>query len=245
VNDYRVTINDIMLGRVKAESAVYNYDGVKFIPASLNLKDLIGLDLRTLKKIIAQFLDPDKLDFILLDSAPGLGREAVCVLNAADEILFVTNPFVPMVNDVVRCVSVLKQIGRKKVGIVLNMASGRGYEIFEHAVESVTNVPVVGVVPFEKNMNYSLVIGKPILEYNPYSEASSGFMELAANLSGEEYSRSGKIGRIFNSLRNKILEITNSRIKTTQTKKFIESQMLLQEGQGKEELKDGLKQKMI
>lgn len=234
VNNYRSTLNDVMLDRAKLESAIYNYEGIKFIPASLDMEDLIGLDLRKFKRTVMQLSDPSSLDFILLDSAPGLGREAVCVLNAADEILFVSNPFVPMINDVMRCLSVIKQIGRKKVGIVLNMVTGNGYELLGKVVENVTKVPVVGTIAFDKNMYYSLVSGEPILEYNPCSHASVGFMELAANLTGEVYSPPGKMERIAALIKNKISDFRSAHSKIPQTKDFVERELILQEGQDKE-----------
>ncbi len=41
----------------------------------LDMADLVGLDLKKFKKTVARLVNPDKFDFILLDSAPGLGRE--------------------------------------------------------------------------------------------------------------------------------------------------------------------------
>ncbi len=231
VNNYRHTLNDVMSGRVSENTAMYNYDGVRFIPASLNLSDLVGLDLRKFKKSISKIEKTEKFDYILLDSAPGLGKEAICVMNAADEVLFVTTPFVPMMNDVMRSVSVLKEMGRKRVGVVLNMTSGKGYELVDKTVESVLNLPIVGEIPFDRNMNRSLVMGTPILQYNPLSPASIGFMELAANLSGEKYSPPSRLDIFTNNIKNRLFEVTNERIKMTQTKEFVEKEMILQEGQ--------------
>jgi septum site-determining protein MinD len=236
VNNYQKTINDVIMGRSSIEEVTYSYDGIRFIPASLKLSDLIDLDLKKFKRAIEKAVDP-KIDFILLDSAPGLGREAVCVMNAAEEILFVTNPLAPMINDVMRCIDVLKQIGRKKVGIVVNMASGHGYELFERTVEKVTGLPVVGVIPFEGAMNYNLTMGKPIVEYNPYSGATTAYMQLAAALTGEEYQEPNALERAVNSIRNTIAGLGNNRTQIPQTMEFVENEILLQPGQNKEKLK--------
>jgi len=231
VNNYKTTLNDVMSNKVKPEKAMYNYDGVKFMPASLNLRDLIGLNLRSFKKVVSKIKDPEKFDFIILDSAPGLGREAICVMNAADEILFVTTPHVPMLNDVVRSVNVLKQMGRKKVGIVLNMVSGGGHEVIDSTVEDVLNIPIVGIIPFEKSMKQSMVIGTPMMDYNPVAKSSMAFMELAANLSGEEYFPPSRVDQMKNMFKNRAFDFANRKINMTQTKDFIEREMILQEGQ--------------
>lgn len=237
VNDYRVTLNDVMRGTASVESAMYNYDGVRFVPASLNLNDLIGVDLRKFKKTITQLMDPQKIDYILLDSAPGLGREAICVLHSADEILFVTTPFVPMVNDVIRCVEVLKQLGRKRVGVVLNMTTGKRHELFDSTVENVVGVPVVGEIPFDKNMPYSLVMGTPILNYDSRSNSSIAFMQLAATLSGEHYEPPNRLERAMNGIKGLVHGMTNRRIRMMQEKGDVESEMFIQEGQDKGQLK--------
>jgi len=228
INDYKSTLNDVMYGKTDKEVAIYRYNGIHFLPASLNLRDLIGLDLRGFKKMVMKFADPDKYDYILLDSAPGLGREAISVLNAADEILFVTTPFVPMVNDVIRCIEVLKRIGHKKVGIVLNMANGKKYELYIKTVERLTGVPVVGTIPFDKNMVYSLVMGDPILKYDNFSDASIRFMEMASKLCGVDYIPPNRIKR---GIRKFVTTLANARIHMMQNEEDLETELFIQEGQ--------------
>ncbi len=234
VNNYSHTLNEVMSGKVKPNNAMYNYDGVRFIPASLNLRDLMGMDLRKFKKTISELADPKKFDFVLLDSAPGLGRESICVLNAADEILFVSTPYIPMMNDVIRSVSILKQMGRKKVGIVLNMVTGEGHELMDRTVEEVLNIPIVGLIPYDRNMPKSLVLGIPMLNYDSMSASSVNFMKMAANLSGEEYNAPGKLDRFANRMKNRIMELTTGGIDIPQSKAFVEREMVIQEGQERE-----------
>jgi septum site-determining protein MinD len=237
VNDYKITINDVMRGTASLESAIYNYEGVKFLPASLNIRDLMGLDLKKFRKTVLGLVD-QKTDYVLLDSAPGLGREAICVLNAADEILFVTTPFIPMVNDVIRCIDVLRQLGRKKVGVVLNMATGEKHELFGKTVENVVGIPVVGEIPFDKNMRYSVVMGTPMINYDSTSDASIAFMQLAATLSGEHYSMPGKIERAVYKLRGALNTLSNKQIRMSQEKDRVESEMFIQERHGRVTLKE-------
>ncbi len=237
VNNYQYTLNDIIADRVEPEDAIYNYDGVRFIPSSLKLQDLIGVDLRLFKKTIQKTINPDEYDYIILDSAPGLGREAICVLHSANELLFVTTPFVPVVNDVIRSVNVLKQMGDKKAGVILNMVTGDSHELFNNAIQDVMNIPIVGEIPFDDRLDKSIVMNTPIVNYSPVSPATIGFMKLAANLSGEKYEPPNRFEQTFYRIKNKIFESTSSRIQMPQTKKLIEREMILQEGQNTEKLK--------
>jgi septum site-determining protein MinD len=235
VNDYKRTLNDVMLDRSSIDAAVYNHDGARFMPASLDMADLIGLDLKKFRKIVARLADPSKFDFVLLDSAPGLGREAVCVLNAADEILFVTNPVVPMLNDVLRSISIIKQLGRKKVGLVLNMVTGRSHELSGRTIESVLDIPVVGSIPFEAGMTKSIAAGTPIVEAEPSAAASVSFMKLAASLTGEEYKPPSRIDMLFGRIRSRLLELPGGGdVPVPQTKESVEKEMFIQDGQKRE-----------
>ncbi|MFH8092887.1 MAG: AAA family ATPase, partial [Candidatus Aenigmatarchaeota archaeon] len=93
-----ITINKVLMGEANIEESIYeHFTGMKIIPASLSLKDLSGVDVFGLKNAIKDL--EGKTDIILLDAAPGLGREALSAIRASDEVLFVTTPFIPAVMD--------------------------------------------------------------------------------------------------------------------------------------------------
>jgi septum site-determining protein MinD len=208
VSDYKYTLNDALLGKVDIVSSINNYYGVMYVPASLDLNDLIGIDPTKFKKCLKRLVRPGMIDFIILDSAPGLGREAVSVLDASDEIIFVTTPFAPMINDVVRCVNVAKELdGNKNMSIVLNMTTNGKHEIIGKNISTITGLPIIGDIPFDKNVVYSLVSKLPIVEYSPNSLASIGIMQIAARLAGADYKPSKRIGlyKLLARIKNHIL----------------------------------------
>lgn len=186
--DYKYTLNDVMAGKVDVSSAVHAHYGIKYIPASLDMKDLIGLEPTSIRKHLKKLMNSDQADIILLDSAPGLGREALTVLDAADEIILVTTPFAPMLNDVMRCGEVLKHVkGAKNVNIVLNMVTDGAHEINSSTITDVTGMPVLGKIPLDNNVIFGLVMKSPVMNYRPDSDSSIGFMQLASNMLGQPY----------------------------------------------------------
>lgn len=197
---YGATLNDVLLGKAKIQDAIHNYEGIRYIPASLELKDLVGIELAKFKSVVKK-LSPDT-DYIILDSAPGLGREAVAVLHAADELLFVATPFVSSINDIIRCIDVVKEFGNKKIRIVLNMVSGKRYELLPETVEEVTGIHVIGIVPFDIAIVHSLAFGSPVLSYRPDAQASIAFMKLAATMAGAKYKPPNKLEQLFTRIRN-------------------------------------------
>jgi septum site-determining protein MinD len=198
-----VTLNKALRGEVSINDALYDHvGGMKVVPASLSLSDLEGVDVTKLREKINAIAGEN--DVILLDGAPGLGREAIAALKAADEVLFVTTPYVPSVMDVVRTMEVVNEIGIKPVGIVLNMVHDERYEMTPQEVEQLTRVPVIASIPFDKNVHKSMVEKLPILVFRPNSKASKALIRLGATLIDHPYEeKSGIFSRIVNKLRRK------------------------------------------
>jgi hypothetical protein len=122
------------------------------------------------------------------------------VLRACNKILFVTIPFLSAVNDVFRCAKIAESLGVKPIGIVLNMISGES-ELKRSEIETITGLPVVTEIPFDKDMLRSLVKRMPVVKYKPNSGTSFKFMQLAASLTGIPYKRKSFVSRLFSSLK--------------------------------------------
>jgi septum site-determining protein MinD len=226
VRDYSFTINDVLFGKVDINSAFYNYNGLRYIPASPKLEDLINIDLSKLKVNLKK-LTNQKVDFIILDAAPGIGREALNVADASDEIIFVTNPYVPMVNDVIKCRDIVKQIGEKKMSIVLNMVGDRSYELLGRVVEEVTGIPVMMEIPHDRNVDLSMVMKMPIVDYKPHSLASISFMKLASLIAEKDYELplKFKVHRVLNKAKNAVFQ---SSVKMTRDLEEAKQEFLVQ-----------------
>lgn len=197
---YPKTLNNVLKKESQIADAVCLYNGLKVIPASLALEDLVGLDIEDLNSYVKNL---PNTEIVLLDSSPGLGKEAVSVLKSCDEIIFVTIPYLAAVSDVVRCNRLISQLGNKPLGIVLNMVTKKPHELTVGNVETLTGLPVISKIPFDKNIQKSLAIGKPIILSKPHSPASMEISKLAANILGEEYRPKGKIfSRFYYIFRN-------------------------------------------
>ncbi|MFH1105914.1 MAG: cell division ATPase MinD [Candidatus Aenigmatarchaeota archaeon] len=178
-----VTLNQVLKGDAHIESAIYTHPtGMKIIPASLGVKDAEGIDTANVKKHIKQLLG--KVDIILLDAAPGLGKESQLTLSLSDEILFVTTPYVPAVMDIIRTKEMIK--GEKtRLGVVLNMVTNERHELSKKEIEQLTEMPVIASIPYDKNVLKSLAAKQPVTTFNPNAKASREFTQLAAEITGE------------------------------------------------------------
>ncbi|MEM5794215.1 MAG: cell division ATPase MinD [Candidatus Aenigmatarchaeota archaeon] len=194
------SLNKVLRNEISIEEALYkHYSGANIVPASLSWKDLEGVDVIQIKDSIKKLFD--KTDIILLDAAPGLGREALAAIKACDEVIFVTMPYVPCVMDIIRCLEVVNEIGVKPLGIVLNMVGNERYEMKKKEIEQLTGLPVIASIPSDKNVLKSLALRTPVVLFNKKSKASREIIKLAGNLIGENYREEGFFSRIFKKLR--------------------------------------------
>lgn len=190
-----VTLNNVLSGEAEMGSAMYDhFTGMKIVPASLSLKDLKGIDIFNLGNSIKELFG--KTDIVILDAAPGLGREALSVLRVCDEVLFITTPFVPSTMDIIRCFEVINEIGVKPLGIVLNMITREKYELTAGEVEGLVELPVIASIPIDKNVPRSLALKTPVVTFKPNSSASKEIIALAARLIGEKYKPPSVLSRL-------------------------------------------------
>ncbi|MCD6381445.1 MAG: cell division ATPase MinD [Candidatus Aenigmarchaeota archaeon] len=180
--DYDKTVHEVLNQNLSLLEALHIHEtGLRFIPAHLSLRYL-NIDSSGLKQALKEFDTK-----VLIDSPPGLDKTAINVLEACDEILVVTSPYLPDVTDALKTVEVAKDMGVKIKGIVLNRVMREKHEIGDAEVEATLGAPVIGKIPFDKNVLRSLAAKKPVVEYHPYAPASVAFFRLASKLTGKEY----------------------------------------------------------
>ncbi len=192
-----ISLNHVLKGKVKIEEAMYeHFSGMKVIPASLSVDDLRGVDILKLKRKLKELFG--KADFVFLDAAPGLGREAIAALESCDEAIFVTTPYIPAVTDIIRCKKVADELGVKVQGIVLNMVTGDSHELTKEDIEALTEVEVIGEIPFDKKVLKSLGLKVPVTLLYPKSKVSREMIKVSAKIAGIPYEERGALrSRIF------------------------------------------------
>ena len=181
------------------KKGIYIYPGgLKVIPGSLNVEDIINVDTSNLSKIISNL----NSDFVFIDSAAGLGREALASLSVADEVLVVTNPDVPSVTDALRAIKVAERIGKKIDGIVLNRVGRARNELKKLDVESFLSYPVIAQVPEDSWVLKSINERIPLVLLNPNSKAAIEIQNLAFAIIGSKYRiRQSFIDKLFSWIR--------------------------------------------
>ena len=178
-----VTLNDLLKTNKKEANFVNLINNLDVLPSAISPLRLKGVDIAKISKVIKRL--KNGYEFILLDSAPGLGREAISVLKASEEVLFITNPLTPAALDIIRVSEICGKLGIVPIGLVLNMVRHKPYELSAMEIERFTNVPVIAEIPFDKVVLKSLALRKPFVEIFPNSKPSREVIKLASIITGE------------------------------------------------------------
>lgn len=182
--DLPVTLADILQKGVSVSYATYIHPstGIRLLPAPLNG---LGLKLTKVGSVIKK-LKKD-YDLVLIDTAPGLGREVISVIKHLDKAIVITTPDLPAVTDALKSIKLLEKCGVQIVGLVVNRFTGSKYELLPSEIESTCNQKIISLVPEDKNVQESVFKGTPVTVSKPGSKAARSFKKLAANLLGVEY----------------------------------------------------------
>ncbi|MEM0333718.1 MAG: P-loop NTPase [Candidatus Aenigmatarchaeota archaeon] len=192
INSYKYSLNDFLSGKDFDREAFVNYNGIKVLISSPNLEDLSGIDLKRMKKIVDNIKNLEKPDFIIIDGPPGLGREVISVIEVSDEIIIVVQPFEQHYIDAIKIKELASTLGKKNLKVILN----NGFWVSEkkiEEVEKIINLEILGFIPHNKSLMYSLLSRIPIFENNPNSIVSEIFTEIACKISKEDYKESLKL----------------------------------------------------
>lgn len=179
-----VAMQDLLRKKVAINQVVYVHpSGVNVIPSSITLDET--LDVSTLEDNIR--LLASQYEMILVDSAPGLSKEALAVLQGCEKLLLVTNPELPAVTDSMKTIEVAQRFNKHIIGIVVNKVTHRKYELTSREIEKICEHPVIAEIPFDYKIPEAIANKTPVVLFSPNCPASKSLRELSAYLCGKRY----------------------------------------------------------
>ena len=181
-----VTLHDVLKGRKDAREAVFQHkSGVKILPSSIALKDAKKSDPSRLDLVLRDI--DGHSDFILVDSAPGLTREALASIKASNEILVITNPEMPAVTDALKTVKICKEMKKHVLGVLVTKTNAKNADMSLKDIENILEVPVVGIIPEDRAVKFAIANKEPVVHSHPKSAAAVQYKRLAADLLNIKY----------------------------------------------------------
>ena len=191
-----VNLNHVLLGKARIADAIYEHEsGTKIIPSSLSIKELKRLDHSKLKDVAKKL--KKMADYVIFDSAAGLGEEALVSIKVADELIIVTNPEIPAVTDALKTIKLAEDIGKDVKGVIVTRVKGTNSEMSISNIRDMLDIPILGVVPEDKNVQASLRHRDALLHSYPYSGASRAYKRIAAMIADVDYEEPSLLVRMF------------------------------------------------
>jgi len=182
-------LQDVLNDEIDINRAIYmHHTGLKLVPSSIDL-DSLSADVTNLRLAL------NKLEgTVIVDAPPGLDKDSRAVLDACDEIIVVTNPEIPTVANAVKVARMAADMKKNILGIVITRMKNAPWELRPEEVEMMCEVPVIGVVPEDWNVNKSIFDKVPVVAHSPYSQAAIEYKKLTARLIGKTYEPPKYIG---------------------------------------------------
>jgi septum site-determining protein MinD len=184
IYDFPITLQDVLEGDMNFLEAVHVHNsGLRIVPASVSLRELRS-DLGKLAPIF------DKIEHdIVLDTPPGVNDEVAKLIRMCTDVAVITSPDLPSVTDSMKTIQLSKDMGRNVRGIIINRAEGR-YELNPGDIEKVCGVPIIGIVPEDRNVKKGLFNKMPVVAYKPHAPSSIALKKIGAKIIEREYSPS-------------------------------------------------------
>ncbi|AMD30042.1 hypothetical protein Nps_03280 [Candidatus Nanopusillus acidilobi] len=175
-------IHKFLRGEIDIKDCIKEYkENFYIIPGSLDIKDLIYISTEKLHNGIMEIYDD--FDYIIIDSAAGIGKEAVEALKASEEAIVITNVEKSSLIDAYRVTKVLDSLDIKTFGIVLNKVRRR---INYVRIERFFKKQIIGIIHYDENVQISMDNGIPLIDYDINSIASKDIIEIVEKMTGKE-----------------------------------------------------------
>lgn len=183
-----VTLHDVLARNRSIEECVYEIEhGIRVIPT--------GIHFETLRHINPKYISWDKIleeigdygDIFIMDMPAGINSNIFEGLPESAEMIIVTNSTMTSVADALKIRILANELNLNIIGFVLNMWYEDGFLLSAKEIESILEIPMIGIIPYDREIDRSMALGKSVVEVNPSSPTSNAIMLLTAHLLGETY----------------------------------------------------------
>ena len=126
-------------------------------------------------------------DFIFLDAPAGVDAGFRLAAAFADRCLLVTGSGPAAVRDAARTAQVLELMGKTNVRLVVNRVIPKLIRAMDTTIDDVMDtagLPLLGIVPEDKNVTLAATFNQPLLKYKPRCAAAKACERIAKRILG-------------------------------------------------------------
>lgn len=171
-SEFKYALNDYLWGRCQIEDAAVDvtpiargdldessFEGKLFlVPSSLDAADIArvlrdGYDAGLLGKGLRDLVEALDLDYLLIDTHPGVNEETLLSIAISDLFLLLLRPDAQDFQGTSVTLELARRLGVEEIRVILNkVPPGIDAGGLKSRVESAYDVPVIGVLPLSHDM---------------------------------------------------------------------------------------------
>jgi len=185
----RLTLADVIAGNCSLEEVVLDApQGFKVVPAASGIAQLAELDTLTHLGLVRAFGDlSTRLDFLVVDTAPGIAGSVLQFSQAAQQVLVVICDEPASLTDAYALIKILsRDHGVRQFRVLANQSRGRGlgqalFQRFERVTTRFLSVELdyVGEIPEDAFLRRSIREQRPVVTAYPSCPAAMALKTLA------------------------------------------------------------------
>ncbi len=186
----KYSMNDLIEGRKQlSEICLPISANAVLVPAGSGFEKLADITDKKFSFIENQLSGIEAPDYILIDTAAGIGRNVTRFLNVADEIIIVLTPEPTSITDAYVMIKLLKKRNKNTINLVINMAKNENEakDIFEHIraiSEKFLNFTpgYLGFCPKDTLLSKTVRKREAIIDAFPYASFSRQIVKIAGKI---------------------------------------------------------------
>lgn len=201
------TLQQVLAGTASLKDVIVSHPlGLDIIPASSGIPEMTNLSEQERLALVAAVDEiGSDYDYLLVDTAAGIGDNVLYFNVAAEEIVVVIDQEPTSITDAYAVIKVLAtRHGRKNFSVIVNRApannDGRSiYAKLAQATDKFLNVNLkfIGAIPEDEAVVSAVVAQTPYLELFPSSKASLAVSKIARSLMADNTARTTAGGLQF------------------------------------------------
>ncbi|KYC43619.1 CDP-3,6-dideoxy-D-glycero-L-glycero-4-hexulose-4-reductase [Scytonema hofmannii PCC 7110] len=180
------TLNDYLWNHCSIADTAYDVSSyleiagkgkVFLIPSSINAEEIArivceGYNVSILKSGFKQLIEELQLDYLFIDTHPGLSRETLLSIALSDLLMVILRPDRQDFQGTAVTVNIARQLQVQMMMIVNKVPSRMNFSELQQKVEKTYNVPIAGILPLTEDVAQLGSSGIFCLEYpdHPFSQ---------------------------------------------------------------------------
>jgi len=142
------------------------------------------------KEFVKNLEEYEECNLIFIDGPPGIGCPVIATLSNLDYVITICEPTPSGLHDLLRVIEVINQFNLP-YGVLINksdLQSPFQKPFSKHM--SKANYEILGKIPYDLSIPKAMSFAKPVVQYEPNSEASIAIKEIYKNLKGKLWDES-------------------------------------------------------